>query len=166
MILIALGANLPSCHGSPEDTLRAASVHLEDAGVRVVRASSIWLTAPVPVSDQPWYRNAVLRVETELSAQELMALLHKIEDDFGRVRRERNAARCLDLDLLAYGDKVFSEGDFLLPHPRMHQRAFVLMPLREVAPTWVHPVLRVSVSKMIEDMPEGQDIEISEKLAA
>lgn len=167
MILIGLGANLPSCHGSPEETLRAALKALEaSSGIHVQRMSSIWLTAPVPVSDQPWYRNAVVAIETSLSAEELMVALQQIETEFGRVRSVRDAPRVLDLDILAYNNEVHENEGCIVPHPRMHSRAFVLMPLREIAPEWVHPVFGVSVQKMIETMPEGQEIEISENRAA
>jgi 2-amino-4-hydroxy-6-hydroxymethyldihydropteridine diphosphokinase len=98
-----------------------------------------------------------------------MGLLHEVEQGFGRVlvAGERDAPRLLDLDLIAYNDEVFEEGDGLVvPHPRMHMRAFVLRPLAEVAPSWRHPVLGLSVSELIERMPEGQQIEISQERAA
>lgn len=166
MILIALGANLPSRYGAPEETLKAAVIKLEEEGIQVLQASSIWLTAPVPISDQPWYRNAVVAIETALDVQELMAVLQKIEEDFGRVRSVRDAPRALDLDILAYNNEIHDKVDCTVPHPRMQGRAFVLMPLQEIAPEWVHPVLGLSVQKMIETMPEGQEIEISKSKAA
>ncbi|MCB9983179.1 MAG: 2-amino-4-hydroxy-6-hydroxymethyldihydropteridine diphosphokinase [Rhodospirillales bacterium] len=166
MILLGLGANLPSRYGTPEKTLRAALAGLERKGVRVVKASSIWLSAPVPVSDQPWYRNAVVAVKTDLSPEALMGVLQGIENDFGRVRGERNAPRLLDLDVLIYDDLVITDETCQVPHPRMDQRAFVLKPLEEIAPDWIHPVLGLSVADLIATMPEGQEIEVSEKLAA
>ncbi len=168
MSLIALGANLPSRYGPPEATLRAAIAEVEARGIVVLAVSSIWLTAPVPISDQPWYRNAVIAVQTEMEAKALMGVLHEVERGFGRVRvpGERDAPRLLDLDLIAYNDEVFEEDGLVVPHPRMHLRAFVLRPLAEVAPRWRHPVLGLFVSELIETMPEGQDIEISQERAA
>jgi 2-amino-4-hydroxy-6-hydroxymethyldihydropteridine diphosphokinase len=87
----------------------------------------------------------------------LLALLHRIEDEFGRVRGERNAARLLDLDLLAYGSIVKHDGTLQLPHPRMHLRAFALLPLREIAPRWVHPWLGKSLDTLIAELPPGQE---------
>lgn len=158
MILIALGANLPSRFGQPEDTLIAAIEALGVGGVKVLDVSNIWLTAPVPVSDQPWYRNAVIRVETQLELFELLRFLQSVEDDFGRVRTERNAPRLIDLDILAYNDVVRDDARCFVPHPRMHTRAFVLKPLQEVAQEWIHPVLGLSVDELIEMIPEGQEI--------
>lgn len=166
MILIALGANLPSSFGTPEETLKAAVDEIQARIGGVEAVSSIWKTAPVPVSDQPWYRNAVVRVQSNRPAREILDVLHAIEHDFGRIRTVKNASRLLDLDLLAYGDDVVTKDDFMIPHPRMHCRAFVLIPLQEVAPNWVHPVLKRSVADLIKDLPEGQDIKTSDEKVA
>ena len=166
MILIALGANLPSSFGTPEETLKAAVDEIQARIGGVEAVSSIWKTAPVPVSDQPWYRNAVVCVQSNRPAREILDVLHAIEHDFGRIRTVKNASRLLDLDLLAYGDDVVTKDDFMIPHPRMHCRAFVLIPLQEVAPNWVHPVLKRSVADLIKDLPEGQDIKTSDEKVA
>jgi 2-amino-4-hydroxy-6-hydroxymethyldihydropteridine diphosphokinase len=168
VILIALGANLPGHHGGPEETLVATRDNLIARGLNVVAFSSIWMTAPVPVSDQPWYRNAMLAVETDMGAQVLMELLHEVEQDFGRVRdpNNRNAARVLDLDIVAYNSNVLNQDKLTVPHPRMSERAFVLYPLQEIAPDWLHPVSKCSVSELIADLPAGQEILRSEDAAA
>lgn len=119
-------------------------------------AVSPWYrSAPVPASDQPWYVNGVVRVETDLDAPALLAVLHRVEAAFGRVRRQVNEARGLDLDLLAYHDDVRDEAP-VLPHPRLHQRAFVLLPLRDLAPGWRHPVTGMNVASLVADLPPGQ----------
>src|SRR5579863_5749882 len=159
MILVALGANLPSSEfGAPPASLEAALRLLEGESVRVKRCSSWYRSAPVPPSDQPWYVNGVAAVETMRSPAELLAALHRIEARFGRMRRERNEARVLDLDLLAYHDRMSRHGDPApeLPHPRLHQRAFVLVPLAEIAPDWRHPRLGLTVEEMVGRLPEGQ----------
>ncbi len=157
MILIALGANLPSRFGTPEDTLEAAKAELSRRDVSVIQSSNIWVTAPVPASDQPFYRNAVISVSTSLPPKPLLHLLKSLEAEFGRAAAERNAPRVLDLDLLAYGDQVIREGDLEIPHPRMHLRGFVLGPLREIAPDWSHPVLQKTAEKLFFDLPESTD---------
>ncbi len=157
MILIALGANLPSRHGLPHQTLAAARHAMQARGLAIVRRSSTWLTAPVPVSDQPWYHNEVVAVETGLSPYALLETLQAIEEEFGRVRTVRNAPRVLDLDLIAYDDVILSKPELIVPHPRMHRRAFVLMPLREIAPGWRHPVLCMTLADLVSNLPEGQD---------
>lgn len=158
MILIALGANLPSQHGTPKQTILKALDALRGRGVKVLAVSPIYLTAPVPVSDQPWYHNAVALIKTHLLPKDLLKLLQEIEIDFGRIRTVRNAPRVLDLDILDYQGKEIDEPELELPHPRMTERAFVLYPLHDVAPDWRHPVTREAISSLIENLPLGQEI--------
>src|SRR6202000_2807351 len=101
---------------------------------------------PVPRSDQPWFVNAVVRVETALMPDDLLSRLHAIEHGFGRVRRERNEARTLDLGLLDYDAFIREDDDMLLPLPRLHERAFFLKPLLDLAPDWHHPILNRKAS--------------------
>lgn len=157
LILIAIGANLPSRFGPPEAACEAALGALEARGIAVVRRSRWWESAPVPVSDQPWYVNGVAVVETALAPAALLAELHAVEEAMGRVRTVRNAPRVIDLDLLAYGREVI-DGALTLPHPRLAERAFVVLPVDEVAPDWRHPVSGASVAEMIAALPPGQDI--------
>jgi 2-amino-4-hydroxy-6-hydroxymethyldihydropteridine diphosphokinase len=128
---VSLGSNL----SGPEGQVRAA---LDALGrlprTRVTARSSLYRTAPVGREDQPDFVNAVACVETELSARELLAALLAIETEHGRVRSTPNAPRTLDLDLLLFGDAVISVPGLEVPHPRMHERAFVLKPLAEIAP--------------------------------
>jgi 2-amino-4-hydroxy-6-hydroxymethyldihydropteridine diphosphokinase len=155
LILIALGSNLPGRYGSSEAVIRAALVRLKDLGLDVRAVSRLWRTAPVPVSDQPWYVNAAVCVQTALAPEALMALLQGIEAEFGRVRSGlHNEARILDLDLLAYEGQVFERAGLVLPHPRLQERAFVLYPLLDIAPDWIHPVLGRSIAQMIEGLAE------------
>ena len=159
LVLVGLGANLPSAFGDPPATLLAALGRLQEAGVKIVRRSRFWRSEPVPVSDQPWFVNAVAVVETDLPPNRLLALLHEVEAAFGRVRSVVNAPRLLDLDLLAYGREISETDSPILPHPRLHQRAFVLMPLADIAPDWRHPASGQGVSAMIARLPPGQRIE-------
>lgn len=157
MILVGLGANRSSAAGAPQATLEAALDALAAEGVRTLARSRWYRSAPVPPSEQPWYVNGVAAVATPLGPAELLALLHRIEARFGRVRRVRNEARSLDLDLLAYRDLVEpGAGGPILPHPRLHERAFVLLPLREVAPGWRHPRLGASVEALVAALPPGE----------
>ncbi|PKR50659.1 2-amino-4-hydroxy-6-hydroxymethyldihydropteridine diphosphokinase [Thalassospira marina] len=165
-ILIALGANLPTERfGPPAAAIDAAIAALKDlAGVTVTGVSSFYETAPVPISDQPWYVNAIVRVETALAPHDLLQKLHDIEAGFGRVRVARNEARVLDLDLVAYGRvEISDEGGLVVPHPRLHERAFVLLPLRDVAADWVHPVLLQTVNDLIASLPDDQEIRQMQK---
>ncbi|HEU0070513.1 MAG TPA: 2-amino-4-hydroxy-6-hydroxymethyldihydropteridine diphosphokinase [Alphaproteobacteria bacterium] len=158
MIFIGLGGNLPSRAGSARDTLTAALADLAAAGVRTVARSGFWETAPVPVSDQPWFVNAVAAVETDLEPAALLALMHRIEANYGRERLALNGARTLDLDLLAYHDRVNPGPDSpILPHPRVHLRAFTLRPLAELAPDWVHPASGEPIGRLLAALDPAQE---------
>lgn len=149
MILIGLGANLPSVsHGAPRQTLEAALAALERHDIKVLQRSRWYTTAPVPASDQPDFVNIVVSLETTLETGQLLQALHDVEDEFGRVRAARNAARVLDIDLLDYHGRVETDWP-ILPHPRMDQRGFVLVPLRDIAPDWSHPVTGCGIDELI-----------------
>jgi len=125
-------------------------------------ALSHWYeSAPVPISDQPWYLNAVAEATTELDAASTLAALHRIERRFGRIRAERNAARVLDLDLLDFAGMVSDASDLVLPHPRLHERAFVLLPLGELCPDWVHPLSGIAIQDLITMIPADQQIRLA-----
>ena len=133
---VALGANI----GDPKATLLAAFAALANIpDSRVARCSSLYLTAPVGLHNQPDFINAVALVETDLAPEALLDALFDIEARFGRVRGERNGPRILDLDLLLYNDAELDLPRLTLPHPRLHLRAFVLVPLAEVAPDLAIP---------------------------
>ena len=130
MILIGLGSNLPHPEiGPPAHVLRAAIGRIHAQCGKVRRISRFLSTEPVPKSDQPWYQNAVCEIESQRQPAELLAELHAIEAQFGRVRTVRNAARILDLDLLIHGETHDPSGPPILPHPRMFERDFVMVPL-------------------------------------
>lgn len=152
MILIALGANLPSPAGPPAATLSAALDRLAQNGAAPLAVSSFYKTPAWPDPRDPEFVNAVAAIETELSPVALMELLHRTESAFGRKRAVRNAPRTLDLDLLDYDGRV-EQGPPVLPHPRIADRAFVLIPLCDVAPGWRDPASGKSVSELIASLP-------------
>ena len=161
MILIALGANLDHPrYGPPRETLEAALEALQQSGVAILGRSRWFRSAPTPPSDQPWFVNAVASAETSLSPADLLAKLHEIEAGFGRVRHRANEARVLDLDLLAYHDRESAPGESpILPHPRLAERAFVVLPLAEVAPDWRHPVSGLSAAEMANRLDPAETAE-------
>ena len=155
--LVAVGANLPSAQGSPLSACQeAAGVLKQVAGVEDIQVSSWYESAPVPPSGQPPYVNGVVRLLTSLGSYELLHVLQGVEQDFGRQRSVANAARTLDLDIIAYGDLCQDDPVLILPHPRAHERAFVMMPLCDVAPDWVHPVSGVGIKKLVQQVSEQE----------
>lgn len=161
MILLGIGANIPSTRfGSPRQTCEGALEAVAAAGVRVIDRSSWYRSAPVPESDQPWFVNGVAELETSMGPEALLGVLLGIEEQFGRVRGMVNGPRIIDLDLLAYKAVLRISGPApLLPHPRMHERAFVLVPLAELAPQWLHPIYRCTARDLANDLPSGQMVE-------
>jgi 2-amino-4-hydroxy-6-hydroxymethyldihydropteridine diphosphokinase len=160
MILVAIGANLPfSWPGGgqaqpPLLTCKAAVAALQSfADLSVVGVSRWYRTQPMPPSGQPDYVNGVVAIRGGIDPAHLLARLQAIETAFGRGRGEANAARTLDLDILAMGGLLRDAPDPILPHPRMHQRGFVLLPLSDVAPDWTHPRSGRSLGSLIADLP-------------
>lgn len=171
--LIALGANLPSAAGAPQATLRAALDGLDAPDCRVAAISRFYRTPCFPAGAGPDYVNAAAMLETPEPPLAILARLHAVEERFGRRRDQRWGSRTLDLDLLAVGQRIHPDraaylswrdlppetqvravpDRLILPHPRMQDRAFVLIPLAEIAPDWHHPVSGLSVRQMVDALP-------------
>lgn len=151
--LVALGTNLPHRDLEGPALLAQAVIALQTAGLTPLKLSGVWRSPAWPPSDQPDYFNAVVLLDHgQRTPQQLYATLRQIEQSFGRERRERWSARTLDLDLIAMNESVGTFGDVELPHPRAHDRAFVLAPLAEVDPAWRHPVLMTSAADLLADL--------------
>lgn len=180
--LIALGANLPQDEVAPEITLSQAFSQLEEAGLSPLRRSRLFATPCFPPGAGPDYVNAaaLAQVPAGWDAARVLALLHAIEDAHGRKRVQRWGMRTLDLDLLAFGEAVLPDratyldwvnlaadqqaqrapDQLILPHPRLQDRAFVLVPLMDVAPDWRHPVTGQTVAEMTAALPDADRAEV------
>jgi 2-amino-4-hydroxy-6-hydroxymethyldihydropteridine diphosphokinase len=157
MVLIALGSNRwRDAHTPPRAVLASAIAALRQSGLEVEACSHVWRTAPIGPR-QPLFLNAVVRGRWAGSAADLLVLLHTIEHAHGRVRRRRWGPRVLDLDLLAVDGQV-NKGPPILPHPRLHARAFVLVPLVEVAPGWRHPRLNRTARQLLARLPDRRGL--------
>ncbi|ABV91941.1 2-amino-4-hydroxy-6- hydroxymethyldihydropteridine pyrophosphokinase [Dinoroseobacter shibae DFL 12 = DSM 16493] len=174
--IIALGANQPLGGRTPKVTLRQACEALADAPLEIVARSRFFATPAFPDPSQPEYVNGCVTVETGLGAKALLKVLHDVEDRLGRARGQRWGARTLDLDLLALGAQVLPDmetyaqwrdlprsaqvartpNELILPHPRIADRPFVLVPLMDVAPLWRHPVTGKTASEMLRNLPKSE----------
>lgn len=172
--VIGIGANLPSVFGAPHDTLLASLASIRRNLGRIVAVSRVFRTPAFPKGSGPDFVNAAILVVTGLLPQEILARLHAIEAEAGRRRALRWGARTLDLDLLAVGDVVLPDArtqgawaalapdrqgteapqELILPHPRLQDRAFVLIPLADICPGWRHPVTGLTVAEMVAALPD------------
>ena len=156
-VIVALGANDKGEREGCEAALVESLQLLERRGVRVVARSRWWASQAWPDPNDPPFLNGVALVETALSPDELMTVLAEVEEEMGRVRTRRNAPRTLDLDLTAYGRVVCDSERLTLPHPRAADRLFVMGPLAEIAPQWVHPVLGQTAEVLAKTTTVGVD---------
>jgi len=162
--VIALGCSLPGSYPSREVLLDAAVGALASEGLAVAERSPWWTSAAWPDPSAPAYLNGVVLVETAPPADAVLAALHRIEARFGRVRAEANAPRTLDLDLIAHGRTVL-DGPVVVPHPRAHERLFVMGPLAQIAPDWRHPVSGRTAADLAASADVGADAKPSPDIA-
>ncbi|WP_256370587.1 2-amino-4-hydroxy-6-hydroxymethyldihydropteridine diphosphokinase [Thalassococcus sp. S3] len=175
-----MGSNLPSDGGDPTEILHSACRALTGKGLMIRAISRFFRTPCFPPGAGPDYVNGVVVLRTDRSPKEVLRLLHEIEGEAGRVRRERWAARVLDLDLIAMDGTILPSAEvqerwrtlplehqvseappeLILPHPRLQDRAFVLVPLADVMPQWRHPLLGLNVAEMLERLPAKDRAEI------
>jgi 2-amino-4-hydroxy-6-hydroxymethyldihydropteridine diphosphokinase len=158
--IVALGSNLAGRFPSPRAAVEAAMAALDGGGIRVAARSPLYRSTAWPDPSDPEFVNAAVRVETALPPGALLARLHGIEAEFGRERRHANAPRTLDLDIVDYDGLVSVDGETpVLPHPRLADRAFVLLPLMDVAPGWRHPATGAAIQDLVEALPRPSGTE-------
>ena len=165
MIYIGIGSNLNGKKNeTPLQNCKKALVELKKE-LNICNISSWYKSEPIPVSSQPWYINGVVEISTNKSSIDLLEFILNIEEFFGRMRKKKNEARILDLDIIDYKKKIlYKKNKLIIPHPRMHQRSFVLQPLQELNPKWIHPIKKKGLKELISNLNNKQKIfKISKK---
>ena len=154
---IAIGSNL----GDKLSNCKKGIEALEFCGVKVSACSRFYKTAPVDYTDQDWFINAVIRIDTNLQPIELLKLLKAIEKQLGRVETVRFGPRVLDMDIIFYDDLVFEKDALIIPHPRMHKRGFVLRPICDIEPDFIHPALKQDMKTLLSLVENDPSQEVS-----
>ena len=165
MIYIGIGSNLNGKNNeTPLQNCKKALVELKKE-VNICKISSWYKSEPIPISKQPWFINGVIEISTDKSSLDLLEFILSIEKVFGRVREKKNEARILDLDMIDYKKKIlYIKNKLIIPHPRMHERSFVLQPLSELNPKWMHPIKKKGIKELIRNLNDKQKIsKISKK---
>jgi 2-amino-4-hydroxy-6-hydroxymethyldihydropteridine diphosphokinase len=154
LLVLSLGSNLgetSSTNGRKSNLDRAIELLLEN-GMKIENKSSIYETEPVGFKPQPKFLNIVLSAQTKHSPQACLKIIHQIESELNRIREIKDGPRTIDLDIIFYDNSIIFEKDLVIPHPRMHQRAFVLKPLAEILPDYFHPVYNKTVNQLLQEI--------------
>jgi 2-amino-4-hydroxy-6-hydroxymethyldihydropteridine diphosphokinase len=150
-IFLGLGSNIGDRISNLKDAIKLL-------GLPMIAMSSIYETEPVDYSDQPWFLNQVLQCETSFHPLKLLAQCQKVENELGRTRVILKGPRTIDIDLLFYNDEILNTPELTIPHPAISQRRFVLVPINEIAPDFVHPQLNLTIQELLERCPDHSEV--------
>jgi len=155
LVYISFGSNVGDRLGNIKRALDQISAH---PSITITKKSNLYETEPVGYENQDWFLNGVIEIDTEIAPDELLSLLKQIEKDVGRRESIRWGPREIDLDILLYGQRCIDAPNLTIPHPRMHQRGFVLVPLAEIAPQVIHPVLQKNAAELLGELASTKGI--------
>jgi 2-amino-4-hydroxy-6-hydroxymethyldihydropteridine diphosphokinase len=153
VVYLSLGSNL----GDREANLRNAIERLRGVG-NPIAISSFYETEPIDVVSQPWFLNCAVKLDTEKMPRQLITAILSLEQEMGRQRKQQKAPRTIDIDILLFGSSIIEIPSLTIPHPRMHERRFVLEPLAEIAPDARHPIFKRTIRELREALPAGQTV--------
>ena len=146
---LGIGSNL----GNREEFIASAIEHLaQDPETEILQKSKLLKTKPYGNIDQPYFLNCVVKIETTSSPNQLLKCCMKIENELGRIRKEKWGPRNIDIDILFYDDRILNKPDLIIPHPDLHNRQFLLESLNEIAPDLIHPVLKKKIRKLLQEL--------------
>ena len=152
---VGLGSNIGDKAGN---ILRALDILSQSDGIKVTKVSSFYETEPIGYEDQDWFINAIAQIETILSPEELLSAFKKVEQIMGRKNTIRWGPREIDLDFLIYDQLCFQSPGLVIPHPRLHERAFVLVPLAEIAPDLFHPIQKKTIAELLAELQSQKTV--------
>ena len=163
MKIIALGSNIPFKNISPVEIIEAAYNTLANYNIKILKKSNIYQSEAYPNKSDPLFYNSALSIETNLQPIDLLDKILKIEKLFGRERKEKNSPRTLDIDIISYDNLILNEKNIKIPHPALHLRPFVILPIRDLDTNWKHPILFETVTQIIDKF-EPKEINKVKKL--
>ncbi len=155
LVYLGLGSNL----GKKEEQIKKAIDSISKTCL-IKRVSPLYLTEPVGLQDQEWFLNCVVEIDTDLPPQNLLSFVKSIERKLGRKKTMQNGPRSIDIDILFYGDQVIQTKDLVIPHPKLHERLFVLQPMMNLNPGFVHPVLHKTIQELYEHSPWAEIVSL------
>jgi len=148
VVYLGLGSNI----GDKEQQIKNAITFIGDC-CKVIKESPLYLTEPVGLSDQDWFLNGVVEIETDINPKILLSKVKSIERKLGRKKTVKNGPRCIDIDILFYGDQVVQTKNLVIPHPLIQKRLFVLQPMKDLNPCFIHPVLHKTIKELYDEHP-------------
>lgn len=152
MKILALGSNLSFNNNTPEENINSAYQFITNNDIKILKRSHIYKSEAYPNKSDPLFCNSAISIETDLKPEELLNVILDVEKKFGRERKKKNNPRTLDIDIISYDNLILNENDKLvIPHPHLHKRLFVLLPLKDISQEWKHPVFLKTTQEFIEE---------------